>query len=162
MFAPYLLIAKVALVVLLLGGAAFGVHTYNTHQQDIGYAKAVSEYSQKLIAAQESAQRETAALNQKLQEANNAANRRNKQIDAAHAAAQSASDGLRSAVDSLGNSVPGATAAALANAVTSTSSLLVTCSERYSGVAEKGSRHASDVETLLNSWPDYAKMNGKP
>ena len=158
---PYVLLAKIAVVIALLGASAYGVHKYNEHFRESGRAEVRAEYAALLEKAHEESRNAELRYNQKIKEANDAANRRNKQIDAAHAAAQSANDGLRSAVDSLSNSVSGATAAALTNAVTSTSSLLVTCSERYSGVAEKGSRHASDVETLIGHWPDYAKIGEK-
>jgi len=153
MLEPYVLLAKVIAVVALLSAIVFGVHLYNTHFEDIGYQKAVSEYSAKLIAAQESAQKETAALNQKIQEANNAANRRNKQIDAAHAAAQSANDSLQHTLDTYRDSVSGATAATLAGAVRTLTDVFGECSSSITGLAKTADRWESDSRRCVESWP---------
>ena len=149
---------KGALIIVLLGGAVFGVHTYNAHQQDIGYQRGVSEYQAKLIEAQESARKTEANFNQKIKEANDAANRRNKQIDAAHAAAQSAADSLRDTLANLRDSVPGATAATLAESVRVLANVLGTCSQRYTDVAGVSDRCISEAKRCVEGWPSYDKI----
>ena len=155
---PYLLLLKLGLVAILLGGGVLGVHKYNDHFREEGRAEVREEYKDKLIAAQDAAQKETAALNQKIKEANNAANRRNKQIDEAHAAANSANTSLQSALDHLRLSVPSATAASLANSVTTLSTVFGQCATEYGSLAVISDRHSNDAQRCIESWPTKGEV----
>lgn len=155
---PYVLLLKVLAVIVMAGGLAYGVHKYNDSLREDGRSEIRAEYAKLLEKAHEDSRKAQEQFNQKIQEANNAANRRNKQIDAAHANAAAASDSLRDSLSHLRDSVPGATASALAGTITTLSTVLGDCGAKYQGMAVIGDRHSSDVQTLRDSWPTYDKI----
>ena len=155
---PYRLLGKILLTLALLGGAAFGVIQYNEHFKEVGRAEVREEYAALLEKAHEDSRKAEVQFNQKIKEANDAANRRNKQIDAAHAAATSASDGLRDALGNLRDSVPSATAASLAESTRTLAAVLSDCGRKYSDVAGVGDRITSEAKRCVESWPTYDKI----
>lgn len=152
------LIIRLVLIVAFLGGAVYGIHKYNTYQQDIGYQRAVSEYKEKENEAIVNARKTEGDLRKQLADALASAGRRNARVDTAVASAQSANDGLRDTLQHLRDSVPSATAASLANSVVTLAAVFGDCSAKYQRMAEVGDRHASDAQTLRDGWPDYAKI----
>ena len=72
-----------------------------------------------------------------------------KDADSAHAAA----DGLRSQLSDTARRIAESSPAACIAATATLSELLGNCSDKYLDMAENAQRHASDVETLVNSWP---------
>lgn len=61
---------------------------------------------------------------------------------------------LRDTIAAMSSSPsPGNTCTAETERANTASTLLATCSERYSELARKADGHAADAETLVNSWP---------
>jgi len=63
------------------------------------------------------------------------------------------SDGLRGAIVTLSR-IPPTDATASTDRATAVGELLADCSDRYQTVAAIADRHASDVQTLSEAWPD--------
>lgn len=110
--------------------------------------------AQAAIEADRHARDEKQSMQQKLNEAQNAATEREKALRADYAAAHAAARGLRDTVTALRGQL--AAASPEACRATADAALVVfgECAERYRAVAEAADGHASDVETLSEAWPE--------
>jgi len=93
------------------------------------------------------------AFNQRLQDAQNAATKRETKLRADAAAARRTADGLRLTLYDFRASLPGASTAALIARADTAAELLGTCADEYRSVAEAADRIASDRQTLIDAWP---------
>lgn len=126
--------------------AAFGA--WNV--QDVRIDQIQAQHARALADAEAKAQAETVALQELKDEAIRRANQRAIAQRNAADDARSELDRLRldiAARDAQDSGSPGAHAAATARA------LLSQCAARYSELAAKADRHASDAVTLHDSWP---------
>lgn len=143
----YKILAGVGLVVVLF----FTVNWYNGYQQDIGYAKAKSEYDADLVvklAEARSEEREAAALKDK---AIKEGVEREKKLRETIALRESVNDGLRYTLNNLRQRVSGETGEACRGTALTLAAVFEECVGRYSAVAEAADRHASDVQLLLEA-----------
>jgi len=90
---------------------------------------------------------------QKLQEANDAARKREITLRRDADGARVAAGGLRDEVAALRRRISIAPEASRADATAALGDVLLACTERYRSVAEEADRHASDVRTLIDAWP---------
>ena len=150
---PYRILAG-AVAVLLTCLAIFAVgwsHGADSVQSRWDKAKAVQ--MQAAIAAEQEARAKEQSMNQKLQEAENAATEREKKLRADYAAAHAAARGMRDTVAAVRGELPAATADACRSTADAALAVLGECSDRYREVAEAADSHASDVRTLTEAWP---------
>lgn len=150
---PYKLLIEVALIGSLFAGAAYGFHRFLTHEQQIGYDKAVAEYSAKYLAEEQAAHAKDLANAKQLQDAQNAAALREKTIVAVAAAAANSSASLRDAIANISRGVPTATLDALRHSTRTLGSVLDECQNKYRSVAEAADRANTDKQTLMDAWP---------
>jgi signal transduction histidine kinase len=115
--------------------------------------KASAVQQQAALVAEQAARTAEQAMNQKLQEAENAATEREKKLRADYAAVSSAAHGLRDTVAALRNQLSAATAEARRTTADAALAVLGECADRYRTVAEAADGHASDVRTLTEAWP---------
>jgi len=108
------------------------------------------------LTQQAEAERELYAMEQKRRngviDAQNAARLRERKLQADAAAAVAAADSLRDALTRSAQAArddPGSCPDRTATA----SELLVECSQEYTTLAGRCSRHVSDIETLIGAWP---------
>lgn len=94
-----------------------------------------------------------------LQEARNAAVKREAALRRDVGAARDAVYGLRGATDRIRRELPGDSAAAAAGAADAAAELLATCAGRYADVAAAADGHAHDALTLQQAWP---RVEGAP
>lgn len=153
LLAPYKLLTEVFAFCSLLAGVAFGIHSFLNHEQQIGYDRAVAEYNVKLISAQNAAIAQQAVYQKQIEDATNAAKKREQTIQTTTAAAATANDSLRDALTHIRDGVSSATAASLSSSVVALSTLFGECSSRYVGMAEKADRHSSDAQRIYDDWP---------
>jgi len=151
--APYKLMIEIAVFGALAAGVVYEGHVFLVHEQQIGYDKAVAEFTQKENEALKAAAEKTAALQKQLDEANQHAQIREQTIKSLAAAANTASGGLHDTIAAIGRSVPSASIDALRVAVTTFGTVLNDCQNTYRAMAEIADRHASDVKTLTEAWP---------
>ena len=93
------------------------------------------------------------AFNQKLQDAQNEATKRETKLRTDAATARRAADGLRGALYEFRASLPNASTSALVARADTAAELLGACVSEYRGVAEAADRIASDRQTLIDAWP---------
>lgn len=92
------------------------------------------------------------AFNQRLQDAQNAATKRETKLRADAAAARRTADGLRGTLYEFRASLPNAAPATVIARADSVAELLGACVSEYRGVAESADRHAADALMLREAW----------
>lgn len=93
------------------------------------------------------------AFNQRLQDAQNAATKRETKHRADAAAARRTADGLRGTLYEFRASLPNAAPATVIARADSVADILGTCADEYRSVAEAADRHAADALMLREAWP---------
>jgi len=144
---------KTLAVLAAIGALLWGIHTLDQSRQQIGYDRRVAEDNAALIKAKEEALATERALNQKLEVARNEATKREQTITRNAAAAGLAVEQLRHELDADRDRLSGDPASPGNQRAATLAELFGDCAERYTGVAEKAVRHASDVRTLSEGWP---------
>ena len=142
---------KVLIVAAVLAAITFAVNRYLSSVEQHGYDRAVTEYQAKTIAAQNDAIIENNRRMQLVEDAIKGRNDREKSIRAVADAAGVAVGGLRNELDAARAGMPTADAATLRNAATAYSLVFGDCVGRYTGLAEKATRHVSDIQTLMEA-----------
>jgi len=152
---PLTILGLRALAVLAaIGTLLWGVHALDQSRQQIGYDRRVAEDNADLIKARAAALATERELNRKLEEARNEATKRDQDITRHAAAAGTAAEQLRIALDTIRSSrLPGDPGGPGDQRTSTLAELLGDCADRYRGVAEKADRHASDARTLSEGWP---------
>lgn len=142
---------KALIVAAVLAAATIAVNRYLSSVEQRGYARAVVEYQEKLITAQNDAIAESNRRIKLVEDAINRRNDREKSIRAVADAAGVAVGGLRNELDAARAGMSVADAATLRHAATTYSLVFGECVERYTGLAEKATRHVSDIQTMMDA-----------
>lgn len=145
-------VAAIAAVVAGLLGAAgswqIQAWRYNAQIQTMQ-----SEFTKTVAAAERNAQAQERRLNLQIQEARNAAAKREQDLRRDGDSLRGAFDRLRDQTAAARRDLPAATPdAARATAATATE-LLESCAREYQALARAADGHASDTLTLQESWP---------
>lgn len=144
---------KALAVALLVAGLIFGFNVFVDHQRDIGYQKAVAEYTVKLLEAKEAADKREQELTTQVQEAQANGLKREETIRTLAAAVGKSSDSLRNTANAIRLGLPLATVEAARTAADAFAAVFSECQGRYGSLAEKADGHANDVRTLEEAWP---------
>jgi len=142
---------KVALLVAVIAaGASWKV-------QDWRYGNEISQIRQSAAEAQTKAVDDARATETARYEAvqaseREARERENAQRIAANRA-RAESDSLRDDIAALEAAMPERTEAAVREYAVTAGRLLNDCTKEYQSMAETAQRHASDVQTLIEAWP---------
>lgn len=151
---PYRILAG-SMAILLTCMAIFAVgfsHGADSVQSRWDKVKAVQ--MQAAIAAEQEARAKEQSMNQKLQEAVNAATEREKKLRADYAAAHSAARGLRDTVAALRRGLPADSAEACRNTADTALAVFGECADRYQRLAEAADGHANDAQLCRAAWPE--------
>jgi len=97
------------------------------------------------------------AFNQKLQDAQNEATKRETKLRADAATARRTADGLRGTLYEFRASLPSASTSALIARADTAAELLGACVGEYRAVAEAADRHAGDALMLQQAWPSQPR-----
>lgn len=127
--------------------------TAGHYQEQLARLQAEHATSQARAAAD--AQAAQIQFQTQLQEARNAAVKREAALRRDMGAARDALYGLRGATDHIRRELPGDSAAAAARAADAAAELLATCAGRYTELAEAADGHAHDALTLQEAWPRH-------
>ena len=103
--------------------------------------------------AQADARAQELAFNQRLQDAQNEATKRETKLRADAATARRTADGLRGTLYEFRASLPNASTSALIARADTAAELLGACADEYRSVAEAADRHAADALMLRDAWP---------
>lgn len=93
------------------------------------------------------------ALAKQLEDARNAATKRETKLRADADSARKSAGGLRGDLAELRRRLPDLAADACRQRADTVAELFGQCAEAYRGMAEKADRHASDARTLSEGWP---------
>lgn len=142
---------KALIVAVILAAITFAVNRYLSSVEQRGYDRAVVEYQEKTIEAQNAVIVESNRRMQLVEDAIKGRNDREKSIRAVADAAGVAVGGLRNELDAARAGMSTADAATLRNAAATYSLVFGECVERYTGLAEKATRHTNDIQTLMEA-----------
>lgn len=142
---------KALIVSAILGAVAWKVDSYLDSVEQRGYDRAVSEYRMKLIEAQNDAIAERNRLQGLVDAAIKGRSEREKTIQKSAAATGALVAGVRNELDAIRDGLSIATIDALRHSTATLSVVFGECTERYSGLAEKADRHASDIRAMTES-----------
>ncbi len=150
------MIPPVAIKALLIAAVAvalgFAWNGFIKHEQNIGYQKAVAEYTVKLLEAKEAADQREQELSAQVQEAQANGLKREETIRTLAAAVGKSSDSLRNTANAIRLGLPLATVEAARTAADAFAAVFTECQGRYGALAERADGHANDVRTLEEAW----------
>ena len=146
-------IIKALLIAAVAVALGFAGNGFIKHEQNIGYQKAVAEYTVKLLEAKEAADKREKELTTQVQEAQANGPKREETIKALAAAVGKSSDSLRNTANAIRLGLPNATVEAARTAADAFAAVFSECQGRYGELAAKADGHASDVRTLEEAWP---------
>jgi hypothetical protein len=112
-----------------------------------------AQHAAESAKAQADVRAQELAFNQRLQDAQNAATKRETKLRADAAATRRTADGLRGTLYEFRASLPNAAPATVIARADTAAELLGACVSEYRGVAESADRHAADAVMLLDAWP---------
>ena len=142
---------KALVVASVIAAITFAVNNYLSSVEQRGYDRAVSEYRMKLIEAQNDAIAERNRLQGLVDSAIKGRSDREKAIQKSAAATGALVTGVRNELDAIRDGLSVSTIDALRHSTATLSVVFGECTERYSGLAEKADRHASDIRAMTES-----------
>lgn len=129
------------------------IHLGLVHEQQIGYSKAVAEYTQKQIEAEQAARAKEQSLIAKVQEAQNEANERTQQLEKSNTALTADNQRLRNKIADIRSQLSTDSTATVTNTADTALAALGECSDRYSAMAKTADEYATQIKLLQNAWP---------
>lgn len=132
---------------------AIAIHQLDSSRQQLGYDRAVAEYTKKENESLKFALSEIERLNNQVAEAVKHADERDKELQAANTRVATISSKLRNTQLSIDAAIATATTEALRQAATSFNSLYGDCRARYESMGRAAEGHLNDVITLDEAWP---------
>ena len=135
---------------ILAGVLAWQVQTW---RYDAQISSIQAKHARESAKAEAATRAQEASFNQRLQDAQNAATKRETKLRADAAAARRTVDGLRGTLYEFRASLPNASTSALIARADTAAELLGACVSEYRGVAESADRHAADALMLREAWP---------
>lgn len=144
---------RTGLIILMFICVAFGIHKIVLYEQQIGYERAVAEYTKKQLESEQAARARERDLNNQITEVRNAAARRNQEMEKLADALNSANRKLHDTTANLRNELSTNSVDAIRNTADAALTVFDRCAEEYTRMAENATEHASDVLTLMQAWP---------
>lgn len=139
----------------IAGAVIAGALAWQTQawRYDAQLSKLHAQHASESAKAETATRAQEAAFNQRLQDAHNAATKRETKLRADAATARRTADGLRGTLYEFRASLPNAPTSALIARADTAAELLGTCVSEYRAVAESADRHAGDALMLMQAWP---------
>lgn len=135
---------------VLAGALAWNVQGWRLGEQINGLK---AQHAAESAKAQADTRARELAINQRLQDAQNEATKRETKLRGDAAAARRTVDGLRGTLYEFRASLPNAAPGALIARADTAAELLGACADEYRSVAEAADRHAGDALMLQEAWP---------
>ena len=124
---------------------------------DAQLSKLHAQHASESAKAEAATRAQEASFNQRLQDAQNAATKRETKLRTDAATARRTADGLRGTLYEFRASLPNAPTSALIARADTAAELLGACVNEYRGVAEAADRHAGDALMLQQAWPSQPR-----
>lgn len=147
------MIPQIAALAVTAALAAGGVWQYQANKYERMLAEQRTEYATAQVRALEIAHADTIRLRDQAQAAAAAATTRLQRLSADRDRLRAAADGLRGDLATAALRLPDATPDAVIEYATALDSVFLDCTARYEQLATKADGHASDVQTMIESWP---------
>lgn len=146
---------KLLMVVGLIVIIAIGVGGYKfvKYEQNIGYQRAVAEYTARELAAAKATAAKQAELINQVKEAQNEASKRNEQVKKLSNDLNTTTSSLRNTITRLRGQVSDLTADAARRQADSALGVSGECAEEYTKMAEEAARLSSQLMLLQDAWP---------
>lgn len=133
--------------------ATAGTWQLQSWRYDAQISSIQAKHASESAKAEAATRAQEASFNQRLQDAQNAATKRETKLRADADAARRTVDGLRGTLYNFRASLPNASPAAVIARADTAAELLGACADEYRSVAEAADRIASDRQTLIDAWP---------
>ena len=153
MLAPYKLLIEFLAAAALLAAISWGIHSFLEHERDIGYQRAVVEYTAKALLAEQAARATEQRLAKQLEEATNASTNREKALVVAVAASAKSAGSLRDTISSLNNSLSSATLDASRKTAAAFGAVFGDCQEQFRAMGLAAQGHYNDSLMYQQAWP---------
>ena len=139
----------------IVGAVLAGLLSWNVQawRYDAQISSIQAKHASESARAEAATRAQEASFNQRLQDAQNAATKRETKLRADADAARRTVDGLRGTLYNFRASLPNAAHATVIARADTAAELLGTCADEYRSVAEAADRIASDRQTLIDAWP---------
>lgn len=147
------MIPQIAALAVTAALAAGGVWQYQANKYERMLAEQRTEYATAQVRALEIAHADTIRLRDQAQAAAAAATTRLQRLSADRDRLRAAADGLRGDLATAALRLPDAPADAVIEYAAALDSVFLDCTARYEQLATKADGHASDVQTMIESWP---------
>jgi len=150
---PYKYVVDFVVIGLLVALFAFGVHSYNAHQQGIGEARVQARWDADNLRAAE-AERKLAEQYQK--EKDDAIAQATKNVQSANAAAASAAASgrvLQSTIQTILARSSGDNVEANRKYTAALAAVFADCRDKYQELGREAQGHADDSLMYQNAWP---------
>lgn len=144
---------KWLLFAAVLSGAVLGIDLFSSHNQTIGYNRAVGEYSKKYDEVKTKADKLTLELFNHKKDAENEKADREKSLRSDATNARAAADQLRIILANSGSSLPTDSHCPNGDYQSSITVAFAECVSRYTEVAAVADQAESDVAALVKAWP---------
>lgn len=149
---PYKIFIELLALLALIASLCFGIHRFLESEQKIGYDRAVSEYKEKQIIAEQDARQRETVLRDQIERAQNEATKRNELLRVTTDSTRVMSNSLHDTLSHYSNGMPSASTDTINKSITTLATVLDQCQGKYSEMAGIADRHASDVKTLTDAW----------
>lgn len=144
---------KAIIIAVIVAALGIAINRFDQSRQQLGYDRAMAEVTQRENESLKFALSEIERLNKQVAEAQQHANQRDKEIQAATDRINAITSKLRNTQRSIDVSIATATADALRKATAAFNTLFGECQERYEQMGRYAAGHSSDVITLEEAWP---------
>jgi DNA anti-recombination protein RmuC len=154
LLAPYKWLIAAVAAIALMAGLIFGAHKFLEHERNLGYQKAVAEYTAKQLVAEQAARAKEVQLNDKIQKARDEAKIREQKINDLSSTLNDTTKRMRDTVANLRNQLSRASQDSVRRQADAALEVSGECTNRYSKLAEETSRLASEIILLQEAWPN--------
>lgn len=150
---PYFWIIEIIAFVLLVGAVVIAIDRHDTHQQKVGYDKADGEWKAKDARAKQVALAKERQLIQQKEDAENAAAKRQIELETSITDLRHQLDGMRFAASEQRKRIATLTVDAARRVADAGITVFGECAAEYSKVAVAADKSLSERQTLIEAWP---------
>lgn len=150
----YIWVIKLICAGLAVAGIWYGIHVYDSGQQQIGYDRAVEEYTARKARDDQVALAKDRQLQKEKDDALQKAAAREARLRDDYAAVHATALGLQRTVADLRGHLATDPVEACRSTAAAALAVFGECTAQLGAVAEAADGHASDVETLSDAWPE--------
>lgn len=154
---PYKYVVDFLVIAILVGAAAFGIHKYNTYQQDIGASRVQAEWDKTVSAAKEAQRLREIQFQKEKDDALAQAAKNTQAANTAAAAAVQSSRVLDNTIQTI-LARSGADSLEANRRYTSTlAEVFGDCKNKYRELGREAQGHADDSLMFDRGWPGGSK-----